>query len=76
MIDFIWADVQGAEDFLIEGGKNTFKNKVRFFYTEYSKKLLYENSLNKEEILNLLGDSWEIIQDFNTDVLLKNKNFK
>ena len=51
LIDFIWADVQGAEDFLIEGGKNTFENKVRFFYTEYSKKILYENSLDKEGIL-------------------------
>ena len=76
LIDFIWADVQGAEDFLIEGGKNTFENKVRFFYTEYSKKLLYENSLDKEGILNLLGDNWEIIQDFNTDILLRNKKFK
>lgn len=33
-IDFIWADVQGAERRLIEGGKRAL-NKTRFLYTEF-----------------------------------------
>jgi len=34
IIDFVWADVQGAESEMINGGKNTFENKVRFLYTK------------------------------------------
>src|SRR5205823_8479985 len=34
-IDFIWADTQGAEGDLIEGGRKTL-TKSRYFYTEYS----------------------------------------
>lgn len=75
IIDFIWADVQGSEDLLIKGGKNTFNNKVRYFYTEYATKQFYENSPNQFEILEMLGSNWEILQDFGTDVLLKNKLF-
>jgi FkbM family methyltransferase len=71
IIDFIWADVQGAEDLMIKGGKNTFKNKVRFLYTEYSPEY-YENAPNKDEILELLGNNWIILQDFGSDLLLKN----
>jgi FkbM family methyltransferase len=73
IIDFIWADVQGAEDLMILGGKETFKNKVRFLYSEYANKEYYESSPNQNAILKLLGDDWEIIQDFGTDVLLRNK---
>jgi len=76
-IDFIWADVQRAEDLLIKGGKKTFDNKVKFLYTEYAKDLkneFYENSPNMDKILELLGDNWVVIKDYGTDILLKNNN--
>jgi FkbM family methyltransferase len=73
LIDFIWADVQGAEDLMIKGGFKTFSNKVRFLYTEYSPKEYYEMSPNKNKILESLGENWEIITDFGSDILLKNK---
>lgn len=72
LIDFIWADVQGAEENLISGGKITFQDKVRFFYTEYSNEELYENQSSLSRILDLLGPSWQVLHDFKTDVLLKN----
>jgi 2-O-methyltransferase len=77
IIDFIWADVQGAEDLMINGGKKTFDNKVRFLYTEYaqnSNQVYYETSPNREIILQLLGENWEVIKDFGSDILLRNKN--
>ena len=73
IIDFIWADVQGAEDLMIIGGSESFKNKVRFLYTEYSNKEYYEGQPNLNKILSLLGDNWEIVNDYGSDILLKNK---
>jgi FkbM family methyltransferase len=73
IIDFIWADVQGAEDLMIIGGQESFKNKVRFLYTEYSNKEYYEGQPDLNKILSLLGDNWEVVKDYGSDVLLKNK---
>ena len=72
IIDFIWADVQGAEENMIIGGKKTFDNKVRYLYTEYSNKEYYEGQINLDKILSLLGQNWSLVQDFGSDVLLKN----
>ncbi|OQX21755.1 MAG: hypothetical protein BWK75_02465 [Candidatus Altiarchaeales archaeon A3] len=73
IIDFIWCDAQGAEEKIIIGGENTFKNKVKYFYVEYSNDEQYENQPKLEKILNLLP-SFEIVENFGTDILLKNKN--
>lgn len=73
IIDFVWCDVQGAEEKVIIGGKEAFKNKVKYFYTEYSNNEYYEGQPNLEQILKLLP-SFEIVKDFGTDILLRNKN--
>lgn len=72
IIDFIWADVQGAEEQLIIGGKKMLTDKVRFLYTEYSNKEYYEGQANLDRLSKLLGSSWSILKDFGTDVLFKN----
>lgn len=72
-IDFIWADVQGAEDKLIIGANGILKN-TRYLYTEYSNKEYYTGQIGLTNIMNLLGNDWEILKDFGTDVLLRNKN--
>ncbi|HLD55099.1 MAG TPA: FkbM family methyltransferase [Candidatus Nanoarchaeia archaeon] len=41
-IDFIWADVQGAERDLIVGGIKTLNDKTKYLYTEFSDEELYE----------------------------------
>lgn len=70
-IDFIWADVQGAEEELILGAKNILR-KTRYFYTEYSDKELYKNQINKNTILKMLP--WfEVEKDYGDNILLKNK---
>jgi FkbM family methyltransferase len=77
IIDFIWADVQGGEDLMIKGGADTFKNKVRYLYTEYAKDEVnsyYDESPHLKDIINLLGENWIIYRDFGSDVLLKNTN--
>lgn len=75
-IDFIWADVQGAEEKMILGGMNTF-TKTDYLFTEYSIGELYEGATSKERILELLPN-FDLVELINTneyggDMLLKNK---
>jgi len=70
VIDFIWADVQGAEGDLIAGGKAAL-SKTRYFYTEYSNTELYEGQLNLRQLLILLPD-FRLVRRYENDVLLKN----
>ncbi|MBR9701522.1 FkbM family methyltransferase [Candidatus Pacearchaeota archaeon] len=72
-IDFIWADVQGAERELIKGGIKTLNNKTKYFYTEFSNDELYEGQPTLDEICQLLPN-FKIIEIFGDDVLLKNNN--
>jgi FkbM family methyltransferase len=74
-IDFMWVDVQGAEDLVFSGAKDTLK-RTRYVYTEYSNVELYENQLNLSQLLKLFGDSRELFHDFGGDVLLRNKNLR
>ena len=73
-IDFIWADVQGAEDDLIIGGKRMLKDRVKFLYTEYSNKEYYVGQLTLEKLITILGEDWELVTDYGSDVLFKNRN--
>lgn len=73
-IDYIWADVQGAEDLLVIGGKDTFKNKVKYFYTEYSDTAIYENEKSLNFIMGQLP-GYLLVKDYKTDALLINQRF-
>lgn len=70
IIDFIWADIQGAEIDLILGGALTFP-RVKYFYTEYNNSELYEGLIGLDQIVEMLP-GFEIVFDFQGDVLLKN----
>lgn len=78
IIDFVWADVQGAEVDMITGGINTFTNKVRYLFTEFSKVELYKDAPNLNKILELLP-SYEVVEvpwqwEYDGNVLLRNNN--
>lgn len=71
-IDFMWVDVQGAEDLVFSCAKETLKN-TRYVYTEYSNDgELYEGQLSRDQIISLLGPSFIMIHDFGGDILLQN----
>jgi len=71
VIDFIWVDVQGAEDIVFSGAKNTL-SRTRYVYTEYATDL-YEGQLNRDQLLALFGSDWSVVHDFGGDILLKNQ---
>lgn len=70
-VDFIWTDVQGAEEDVIAGARQTLA-ATRYFYTEYSNQELYEGQLNLEGIVSLLPE-FEVVEIFKNDVLMRNK---
>jgi FkbM family methyltransferase len=69
-IDFMWVDVQGAEDIMFAGAANTLA-RTRYVYTEYANNL-YEGQLNREQLLAVFGPNWSVVHDFGGDLLLKN----
>lgn len=72
-IDFVWCDVQGAEGKVIAGGKEAFASKIKYFFTEYSNEEHYEGQPTLKKIKKLLPN-FEVVKDYGTDVLLRNKN--
>jgi FkbM family methyltransferase len=71
-IDFIYADVEGAEIEMIQGGINIFKN-TKYLYTEHLDSI-YEGNISTKKILEEIRKSgdWSIVEDFGADVLMKN----
>jgi len=74
IIDFIWADIQGAEREMIEGGKLALKS-TRYLFTEVGEGDYYEGEWKTKDILEALP-YFELLEDFGTDILLKNKYFE
>lgn len=70
IIDFIWADVQGAEGDMIAGGQETLA-QTHYLYTEFSDVAMYEGQVTLARILELLPD-WRVVERFSEDVLLEN----
>lgn len=73
-IDFIWSDIQGAELDMIKGGQGMLA-KTRYLYTEYGQ-TTYESVTGLDDILKALPGEWEVVEQYQWDVLLKNKDFK
>lgn len=77
-VDFIWADVQGAERDYIAGGQKTLE-RTRYLYTEYSDRELYAGQPTLDELVALLPGRWRVVDIWNgadDNVLLENTMFK
>jgi FkbM family methyltransferase len=70
-IDFIWADVQGAEDLVIAGAQQILAS-TRYFYTEFYEVEMYRGQLPLAEILRRLPGRWEIVRQWADNALIKN----
>lgn len=75
-IDFIWADVQGAEADLIRGGRETLLG-TRLFYTEYNDFELYAGQVNLRGLLRMLDRcGFSVVTRFENDILLRNERLR
>lgn len=71
-VDFIWADVQGAEGDFIAGAGATLR-KSRYFYTEYSNDEWYEGQITLDKISELLGPEFVMLERWRMDALFINQ---
>lgn len=72
-VDFIWADIQGAEGEMVRGALDLLR-RTRYLYTEYSDDELYEGQSTLDGILTLLPD-YRVVELWPEDVLLENRAF-
>ena len=73
-VDFIWADIQGAEGDMVRGAPELLR-RTRYLYTEYSDDELYEGQSTLADLLALLPD-YRVIELWPEDVLLENRAFR
>lgn len=73
-IDFLWMDVQGAEDLVISGGQKALA-RTKLLYTEIYEDEQYTGQIGRVEILKRLPGKWAIVEDYGGDVLFKNLNY-
>jgi FkbM family methyltransferase len=70
-VDFIWADVQGAESDLIDGASRTL-GSARYFYTEYSNSEWYEGQITLQDLVEKLPD-FELVRRYPMDALFRSR---
>lgn len=75
VIDFIWADVQGAEVDLIDGGRAALGN-TRWFFTEFNDRESYLGQIPLAGIEERLAADFETECVFPGDVLLRNRRLE
>jgi FkbM family methyltransferase len=71
-IDFLWADVQGAERDVVAGGERILR-RTKFMFLERSEHELYEGQWLTDDMLHDLEGDWGVVAMFPNDVLLYNK---
>jgi 2-O-methyltransferase len=71
-VDFIWADVQGAEGEMIRGGRDLLR-RTRYLYTAYSDDESYEGQVSLADICGLLP-GFRVVELWHDEVLLENEN--
>jgi FkbM family methyltransferase len=59
-VDLLWADVQGAEDLMIRGGRETLA-RTSWLVVETSDREVYEGQATRAELLKLLGGDWHVV---------------
>lgn len=72
-VDLLWVDIQGAEKEMIEGGCSALAC-TRYLFMEVEGAGLYQGQAGREELLGML-ENWELVSDFDFNVLLRNKAY-
>jgi FkbM family methyltransferase len=69
-VDFIWADVQGAESDLVQGAARLLRS-TRYLYTEYSNDEWFEGQVDLAVLVRMLP-GLELMRRYQWDALFRN----
>lgn len=73
-IDLLYVDIQGAENMMIAGGQTALRHS-RYLFMEVENVELYAGEALKGDLIAMLP-GWEVVQEFEYNVLLRNTNFR
>jgi FkbM family methyltransferase len=73
-VDFMWADIQGAEGEMIRGGRDLL-GRTRYLYTEYADDELYEGQVTLNDICGMLPE-FRVLELWPDEVLLQNQRME
>lgn len=68
-IDFLWVDIQGAENLMVAGGQNAL-SRTRYLFIEAEQTELYRGQALREELLGMLPQ-FKVIGEFDYNLLLE-----
>lgn len=69
-VDFIWADVQGAESDLVQGAARVLAT-TRYLFTEYSDREMYEGQATLDQLTKALP-GFALLRRYEWDALFRN----
>jgi FkbM family methyltransferase len=72
-VDFIWADVQGAESDLVQGASRLLQS-TRYLYTEYSNDEWFEGQVDLPTLAAMIPE-FEVVRRYKWDVLFRNRRY-
>lgn len=71
-IDFIWCDIQGAEDLMISGAMKSL-GSTQLLYTECEEAEMYDGQIGYDEMLRRLPGEWKVVERWPSEVLFENQ---
>lgn len=74
-IDLLYVDVQGSERMVIAGGQMALRHTRYAFMEAEPRVQLYEGEALKAELIELM-EGWEMVGDFDYNVLFRNTRFE
>ena len=75
-IDLLWTDLQGSEKAMLAGGKEALRH-TRYLFMEVENVELYAGQALKPELIELAaGHGFEVVEEFEYNILLMNGRFR
>lgn len=72
-ISLLWADIQGAEDMMIQGGQTALQH-TQYLFMEVEKVELYAGQQLRDGLIAMLP-GWRVVRDFEYNILMENPDW-
>jgi hypothetical protein len=73
-VDLVWAEPQGAEGDVIEGGRELL-SRTRYLYSSYSDDEMYAGQVTLRQMMEMLPE-FRVLELWESTVLMANRRFE